>query len=175
MFDKAGWKVLRFVRHTSYHKLISRNLFTNSCCCVAGFCFLVVYLEVVGFECHLNSLVSNLVSLPTYEKFTYFVVSILIFSEVSCSCVIRCKGLGGYKLLCRISATTWISLSFSAFASGYYCIPCKKNLTDEYLCAGGRHEWSCQQSQIFLYMLNNNESVCLVIVMFRKFILFFLL
>ena len=60
----------------------------------------------MGFECHLNSLVSNLVSLPTYEKFTYFVVSILIFSEVSCSCVIRCKGLGGYKLLCRISATT---------------------------------------------------------------------
>jgi len=67
-----------------------------------------------------------------------------IFSEVTFLCVIRCKGSGGYELLCRISATTWTALSFSAFASRYYCIPYKKNLTDEYLCAGGWHKWLCQ-------------------------------
>lgn len=118
----------------------------------------------------------NLVSSPTYMNFTYFVVSFFIFSEVSCSCVIRCKGSGGDKLLCRISATTWIALSFSIFASRYYCILCRNNLTDQYLWSG---EWQ-ELAQIimsvvvdFLYMLNSNESICLVTVMSKKFILLF--
>lgn len=128
------------------------------------------------FECCLNSLVRNLVSSPTYVNFTYFVVSLFIFSEVSCSCVIRCKGSGGDKLLYRISATTWIALSFSVFASKYYCILCRKNLTDQYLWSGEWQELTRIIMSVvvdFLYMLNSNALICLLTVMSKKFILLF--
>ena len=46
----------------------------------------------------------------------------LLDGGVLCLCVIRCRGSGEYEL-CRISVTTWISLSFLFFlVSIVFCL-----------------------------------------------------
>ena len=47
-------------------------------------------------------------------------ISLFLFylMGVLCLRVIRCRGSGEYKLLCRISVTTWISFSFLFFLVG---------------------------------------------------------
>ena len=82
---------------------------------------------------------------------------------------------GGYELLCRISATTWISLSLSVSSSGYCCILLRTYLINGRSCSCGWQELAGKVMSIvagFFYMLNCNES-CLVTVMYRKFILMF--
>lgn len=67
-------------------------------------------------------------------------------------------------------------LYFLLFLSSGYCFLFRKYLVDEYFCLGWWQELAGMIMSVvvcFLHMLNSNESICLVIVMSRKFILLF--
>ena len=110
----------------------------------------------------------------TYVDCTHFVVSLFICSELSLLCVVKCKLSGGYESSGRMSATTWISLSFSV-SFWWVLYSTYEYLIDEYFFSGWSQELAGMMSVAvsFRHMLNCNESICLVIVMSRKFIFLF--
>jgi hypothetical protein len=86
----------------------------------------------------------------------------------------KCQaGMSYYAKCLRLLQFLYLLLFLS---SGYYCILFRKYHIDQYFCSG----WCQELPEIimslvvgFLHTLNSNETICLVLLMSRKFILLF--